>query len=76
MENPDLRPSDNPNLFLRVSGQTLREVNAACTKWLVERGLYFDTEDWRELQWRRLRANKQIRQEFMHDDFIDRLNDQ
>lgn len=76
MAKLNLTPLPDACLGLDLSDETLRLVNKACTDWLVRRGLYYDSEDWRELQWKRIKANRQVRKEYMHDDFIEKLSSQ
>jgi hypothetical protein len=72
----ELDPITDAALAHDVSRATLDAVNKACTEWLVRRGLYYDTDDWRELQWKRIKVQRKLREEYMHDDLIDRLSNQ
>lgn len=76
MAKLNLTPLDNAALAHDVSKATLDAVNKACTEWLVRRGLYYDTDDWRELQWKRIKVQRKVRAEYMHDDLIDKLSNQ
>ena len=63
---------------LNIAPRPFRDVNLACTRWLVARGLYVDSEAYNEIitsetraaAWRRLNAVRK------NEDKIDRIVDE